>query len=137
MAAKKILITRSDFDRLDALLESDFTRATSDKTSLKDLRGELDAAQIVDSQEVPPDVVTMESVVKLRDLESQETDTYSLVYPEEANMATGKLSILAPIGTAILGCRTGDTVRWKVPSGECEMRIEEIVSQPEREDTPT
>ncbi|TWU17213.1 Regulator of nucleoside diphosphate kinase [Novipirellula galeiformis] len=137
MATKKIVITRNDYERLDKVLASAFTRAISDKTSLKDLRGELDAAKVVESQKVPPDVVTMDSIVKLLDLETKEIETYTLVYPEEANIASGKLSILAPIGTAILGCRTGDVVRWKVPSGECKMRIEEIVFQPERETMPT
>ena len=60
-------------------------------------------------------------------------DTFTLVYPDEANIAEGRLSILAPLGTAILGYRVGDSIRWKIPSGEGRWRVEEIVFQPERE----
>tara|TARA_R110002073_G_scaffold133122_14_gene280246 strand:- start:4607 stop:5020 length:414 start_codon:yes stop_codon:yes gene_type:complete len=130
---KKIVITQSDYQRLDELLSSNFTQAIHDRKNLRELRGELNVAEIVDSQNVPSDVVTMDSVIQLRDRRTDELGTYTLVYPEEAHIATGKLSVLAPIGTAILGCRIGDCVHWKVPSGNIEMQIADILYQPERE----
>ena len=75
----------------------------------------------------------MNSTVRLLDPRTKEVDTYTLVYPEDANIAEGKLSVLAPIGTAILGYRVGDVVRWQVPSGMTRVRIEELVFQPERD----
>lgn len=129
---KKIVITAHDHSRLEDIFHSAFVEAFYDKPYLADLRGELDVAEIVESAELPADVVTMHSIVRLRDMQTKEEETYTLVYPEEANIAEGKISILAPIGTAILGYRVGDTVRWKVPSGLSRWRIEEVVAQPEQ-----
>jgi regulator of nucleoside diphosphate kinase len=68
----------------------------------------------------------------LRDLDDGETFEYTLVYPRDANAAEGRVSILAPIGTAILGCKAGDVVEWPVPAGTARLRIEDVVFQPER-----
>lgn len=83
--------------------------------------------------EVSDDVVTMNSTVVLRDLETGERETYTLVFPHEANIAEGRLSVLAPIGTAILGEHVGDDVHWRVPGGWRRLTIEKIVDQSERE----
>ncbi len=133
MARRKIIVNQHDHERLEDLFLSAFADAFRDKPYLRDLRSELDTARVVAPQDVPHDVVTMDSVVQLRDLESSVLETYTLVYPEEANIAAGKLSILAPLGTAILGYRVGDVVRWKVPTGTSRWRIEELVFQPERD----
>ncbi|WP_372725255.1 nucleoside diphosphate kinase regulator [Novipirellula sp.] len=133
MSHKTIVITQSDYQRLDELLSSHFTQAIHDPKILRELRGELNVAEIVDSRNIPADVVTMDSIFQLYDRRTDELGTYTLVYPEEAHIATGKLSVLAPIGTAILGCRIGDSVHWKVPSGNIELQIADILYQPERE----
>ncbi|QEG41970.1 nucleoside diphosphate kinase regulator [Roseimaritima ulvae] len=133
MARRKIILNQDDHERLQELLHSAFANAFGDKPYLRDLRGELDTARVVDVQDVPQDVVTMDSIVRLRDMQSHELETYTLVYPDEADIAAGKLSVLAPIGTAILGYQVGDVVRWKVPSGISRWRIEELVYQPERD----
>lgn len=133
MSKKRIIISRDDHERLEALLGSDFVQAFRDKPYLQSLRRELDDAMIVAPDEVPPDVVTMNSTVRIREGHSDEIDTYTLVYPEEANIAEGKLSVLAPIGSAILGYRVGDLVLWQVPRGTADVRIEELVFQPERD----
>lgn len=129
------MVTINDHHRLQSLLASDFVQAIGPKSYLKDLKSELQRAVIVTSNEVPPDVVTMNSTVRLLDLDTKDEETYTLVYPENADIAANKLSILAPIGTAILGYRVGDIVRWQVPSGRCRLRIEELLYQPERERT--
>ena len=132
MSRRTIIITNSDRRRLEHLLASEFTEAILPKSYLTDLRTELQRAKIVDSEEVPSDVITMDSTVRLRDLDTDEVETYTLVYPNQANIAENKLSILAPIGTAILGYRLGDVIRWRVPSGKRRLRVEEVVYQPER-----
>ena len=129
----KIIITAEDRERLEGLFVSSFAVAIRDKPYLNDLRGELNVAQIVPRDEVPGDVITMNSTVCLQDMNTGMIETFTLVYPNEANIATGRLSILAPLGTAILGYRVGDTIRWKIPSGEGRWRVEEVVFQPERE----
>jgi regulator of nucleoside diphosphate kinase len=133
MTRRNIMMTISDHSRLQSLLVSDFVQAIGPKSYLKDLRAELDRAVIVPSRKIPADVITMNSTVRLRDLETDERETYTLVYPEHADIAADKLSILAPIGTAILGYRVGDVVSWRVPSGSCQIEIEELLYQPERE----
>lgn len=133
MARKKIIITRPDQKRLEDLFLGHIANELRDKSYLKDLRGELDVAEVVEPGEVPIDVITMNSTVRLRDTKTNETETFTLVYPNEANIAQGKLSVLAPLGTAILGYRVGNLVRWQVPSGVARWRVEELLYQPERE----
>lgn len=133
MLNRSITITADDCRRLEQLLVSEMAEAIGKKSYLNDLRSELSRAEIVDSGEVPHDVITMNSTVRLRDVDTEEVETYTLVYPRQADIAAGRLSILAPIGTAILGYRKGDVVQWRVPSGWRCLQVEEILYQPERE----
>jgi regulator of nucleoside diphosphate kinase len=134
MASKRsIIITKHDHERLENLFISDFAQAFSDKPYLQSLRSELDVATIVEREDVPSDVVTMNSKVRLRELRSSDVATYTLVYPKDADIAQGKLSVLAPIGTAILGYRVGDRIRWPAPGGTVRFQIEELIFQPERD----
>lgn len=73
----------------------------------------------------------MRSKVRLKDLVSGEARIYSLVLPSEANFSEGKISVLAPIGTAILGYKLGDTIEWPVPSGLRRLKVDKIIYQPE------
>lgn len=131
---KKMIVTKQDCERLERLCCSGFFAAFADKPYLQWLQGELHRAEIVEAGEMPPDVVTMNSTVRLLYVSERETETYTLVYPQEADIAAGKLSILAPEGTAILGHRVGDRVRWESPCGSIGVRIEELVFQPERDE---
>ncbi|PAY16142.1 transcription elongation factor GreAB [Rhodopirellula sp. SM50] len=133
MACPRKLVTHRDFRHLVELLKDELLGAMVDPKAFRELAGELQHATIVDAVSVPPDVVTMNSTVKLRDLESDSTETYTLVYPEDANIAEGRLSILAPIGIAIFGDRVGNRVRWAVPAGKRNMRIDDVIYQPERD----
>lgn len=122
-----IYITEADMRRLKSLIESM-------KTSRDDLRGlqaELLQARVVVPMDVPPDVVTMNSKVRLRDLDEGGEVTYTLVFPDQANIEQGKISVVAPVGTAMLGHRVGDEFEWKVPAGSVRLRVEEVLYQPE------
>jgi len=130
-AATTIFITELDYDRLTGLIDRTRERNGTDREYLNKLEAELDRAEIVEAKDIPPDVITMRSKVRLKDLVSGESATYSLVFPTEANFADGKISVLAPIGTAILGYRKGDTIEWPVPSGLRRLKVEEILYQPE------
>jgi regulator of nucleoside diphosphate kinase len=131
MSDKSIRITELDRQRLIDLIVNAQSGEYRGSIYLEKLRGELDRAQIVTPQEVPGDVITMNSKVVLTDLDSGEEETYTLVYPEHANPAEGKISILAPIGTAMLGYRVGDIFEWEVPAGRRRLRIEKLLYQPE------
>ena len=130
---RHIIITESDRRNLESLLSSEFARVFGPSPRFDELKAELGRARIVSPDEVSNDVVTMNSTVILRDLETGERETYTLVFPHEADIAEGRLSVLAPIGTAILGEHVGDDVNWPVPGGRRRLKIEEIVYQPQRE----
>ena len=129
--ATTIYITELDYNRLTGLIDRTRESNGVDREYLNKLETELDRAEIVAPKDLPANVVTMRSQVRLQDLVSGESNTYSLVFPTEADFARGKISVLAPIGTAILGYRQGDTIEWPVPSGLRRLKIEEILYQPE------
>ena len=128
-----ITITVNDRQRLGSMLQSQIAFETGDRRQLDDLEVKLEQAQVVPPEKAPRNLVTMNSVVRLRDLETDEPEVYRLVYPQEAQIADQRLSILAPVGSAILGRREGSVVEWPVPAGRCRLRIDKIVYQPERE----
>lgn len=129
---KKIVITRFDKERIEELIEIGLQRGDGrDRNHLAQLQTELERAEVVAPDDVPSNVVTMNSNVVLRDLDSGDDLAYSLVFPEDADIDKGAISILAPIGTALLGYRVGDRIEWPVPSGRRAFKIEKIVYQPE------
>jgi len=107
--------------------------AADKRLDLESFQEELERAEIVSSNNVPSDVVTMNSRVLLRDIGTSEEMTFTLVFPKDADIQSGLMSILAPVGTAILGYREGDVVEWPVPSGVRRISIEKILYQPEAE----
>jgi regulator of nucleoside diphosphate kinase len=131
LEARDIYITDSDLIRLKELVQGRITLPKWDRQSLDNLQGELDRAHIVEPTAVPTDVVTMDSRVSLTDVETNEEQTYTIVFPSGANLEQRKISVLAPIGTALLGYRVGDTVEWDVPGGVRRLRINEVLYQPE------
>lgn len=131
MAIKpKIIISSLDAERLEKLMESlpDYAFPGKD-----DLEAELARAEVVDPKEIPSTVVTMNSTVKFR-IESSSEDFYlTLVYPKDVDAKGGTISILAPVGSALLGLSQGDEIEWPKPGGGIlRVRIKEITYQPER-----
>ncbi|WP_034053306.1 nucleoside diphosphate kinase regulator, partial [Pseudomonas aeruginosa] len=95
------------------------------------LEAELSRAQVVGHDEIPPGVVTMNSTVRCREESSGKEYTLTLVYPEDV-AGEGKVSILAPVGTALLGLTIGQTIDWPAPSGKTlKLTLLEIEYQPE------
>jgi regulator of nucleoside diphosphate kinase len=127
---KKVVITEADFDRLRGLVESSRYRSTH-TVLLMNLKEELERGKVVARTDVPKGVVTMHSRVRVRDLEEGESMTYTLVYPDDADINSGKVSILAPLGTALLGARVGQVVEFEAPAGARRLKVEKILYQPE------
>jgi len=126
-----VVLTSQDLDRLEALLESLPSNAFPGK---KELRNELDRAEIVEPEQIPPSVVTMNSTVRFHIDSSGEDFCLTLVYPKDVDGSGDKISILAPVGGALLGLSTGDEIEWPRPGGgTIKVRIVEVVYQPERE----
>jgi regulator of nucleoside diphosphate kinase len=127
-----IYITKPDYERLTKLIEIAREReGDANRKYLDSLEEELDRAEVVQQQDIPSDVITMRSTVRLKDLDTSEEMTYRLTFPTEANYDEGRISVLAPIGTAMLGYRRGDVIEWEVPSGVRRLSVEEVLYQPE------
>ena len=125
-----ILITRVDCDRLEALLDS---RAVRSLPGLDALRVELERAEVVEPREIPREVATMNSKVKFIEDASGKTFELTLVYPQQAGQPES-ISILAPVGSALLGLRVGQTIQWPMPGGKTsELRLLDVLEQPEAE----
>jgi regulator of nucleoside diphosphate kinase len=131
MTGRQIYITEFDKSRLEELIAVAEEFGDHNRNDLESLAGELEQAEVVSPKDVPSDVVTMNSKVVLRDLTTSKKMTYVLVFPRDANMDEGAISVLAPVGTAILGYAKGDVVEWRVPSGIRRISIEEVIYQPE------
>jgi regulator of nucleoside diphosphate kinase len=132
MRERTIYITELDRKRLVERLHSSEWVPEIDQDNLAELEQELLRAEIVSPREIPGDVITMNSTVRLRDLDTRKEVIYTLVFPAEANAAENRISVLAPIGTAMIGYRVGDVITWKVPAGSRRLKVEEIVYQPEK-----
>ncbi len=131
MRAKNIIITEPDYDRLRRLIESSKQFRQRDAEHLDALEQELDRATVVRAGEVPHHTVTMNSRVRVRDLNDGREMTYQIVFPCNADVAKNRISVLAPIGTGLLGYSAGTTVEWQVPSGMRRLRILQVEYQPE------
>lgn len=125
-----IHITRFDKTRLMTLLRS-LDAAHERRDEVQDLERELERGTEVESTEVEPDVVTMNSTVRVTDLDANTTHLYTIVFPSDADFEKGRISILSPLGTALLGYRAGDVVELEMTRGTRRLRIEELVYQPE------
>lgn len=124
----EITVSTADLDRLEGLLGE--LRAGAPEIA-DGLRSELDRARIVEPDEVPKDVVTMNSTVRFVDEESGKEFERTLCYPGEATGGVDKVSILAPLGSALLGLSVGQRIDWPVPGGRtAHIRILEVLSQP-------
>ena len=126
----RIYITDDDCERLRQLIVGRRQANSMDNEYLDTLEQELDRAEVVEPEAIPRDVVTMNSEVRLQDLDSGATRRYKLVFPNQFRF-DGSVSVLAPIGTAMLGYRVGDVIEWRVPKGTRRLKILELVYQPE------
>ena len=126
-----IFITDRDYQRLIDMIAIERTTTNKDQAYLQSLEQELARATLVPPDKIPRDVITMHSKTRVQDLDSREEMTYTLTFPDEADAATNKISILAPIGTALIGLKTGDTITWKVPAGTRRLNVIKIMYQPE------
>ena len=131
MARRTIYITQQDASRLHEWLRISGHRHDKDRENLDVLRRELERAHVIEPDDVPPDVVTMHSRVRLADPRTNQKMCCTLVFPEDAVARHERISVLAPLGAAILGCRTGDVIPFEVPSGRRTVRILDVLYQPE------
>jgi regulator of nucleoside diphosphate kinase len=131
MGQRQIVVTRDDMARLRELVRQGRKASRRDQGHLAELDQELDRAEIIDANDLSADVVTMHSTVRVRDLDAGTSVVYTLVFPVDADIERKRISVLAPIGTALIGYRAGDNVEWMTPGGPKRLEIEEVLFQPE------
>jgi len=131
MSERIIYITEYDKERLMELLTVAGGFDFSGRSDLQSLEEELDRAVVMDPKEIPSNVVTMNSQVEIVDLDTHEKMTFTLVFPRDADIYQGRVSVLAPLGTAVLGYSVGDIIEWEVPAGLRRFKIENLFYQPE------
>lgn len=125
----QIVISSPDLDRLERLLDS---VSPLHAPGLDALRRELDRAEVVEPHEIPPNVITMNSTVRFVDEVSGREFELTLVYPDDAHLTHGTVSVLAPVGSALLGLSVGQSIEWPLPGGRTmTLRVLEVVYQPE------
>jgi regulator of nucleoside diphosphate kinase len=133
MQQQTIRVTDLDSRRLQGLIRGSQVVDTLDSGSVLGLERHLDEAQVTPASQIGPNVVTMSSEVQVTDLDSEETFEFQLVFPHLADASAGKVSVLAPLGMAVLGRSVGEEVEWQVPAGYRRLRVDSVLYQPERE----
>jgi regulator of nucleoside diphosphate kinase len=136
MKEQPIIMTWPDHARLTKLLEEHRSlNPRSDRQAFEKLGKELARAQLVAEQDIPADIITMGSVVKVFDQELDEDYHFTLSWPYNANISENRINVLAPLGMALLGSRVGQEIEWPLPDGKCQLRVDEILFQPENNST--
>lgn len=129
-ARSRIVLTSRDFERLEKLLSSLPTSGFPGKSALE---SELERAEVVEPEQIPPNVVTMNSTVHFALTDTGEEFRLSLVYPKDSLGEPDRISVLAPVGSALLGLAVGDEIQWPNPGGGVStVRVIAVVYQPER-----
>lgn len=128
---KEIIMNSLDTTRIRQKIKQLRNGNGYSKNDLERLLGELNRAKVMEPSQIPGDVITMHSIVKVKYVDSNKEFTLQLVYPEEANINEKKISIFAPIGIALLGYKKGDVIDWSTPGGNVKIKIEDILYQPE------
>lgn len=130
MKKNNIIITAPDHNRLSSMIAfGNFSQ--SERQEARALESELKHAEIVSPDAAPPDVITMNSRAELLDLDTRERMKLTLVFPDEADLAEGKISVLAPVGTAMLGYRVGNSFQCPAPNGTRRLKVINVTFQPE------
>lgn len=124
-SAPKIVVTSRDFERLQRVISS------SDTANAEELDLELARAEVVSEGEIAGDIVTMNSDVIYEDLSTGAQRSVRVVYPEDADLERSWISVLAPLGSALLGLRVGQEIDWRMPSRVRRLRIIRVPYQPE------
>lgn len=128
---KEISVTKVDYSRLNALILQKLDTNSNSIRELNHLNIEIKRAQKVDSKKISPDIITMDSQVQVTFLSNSQSKVVRLVYPEKASLKDGQISVLSPLGCALLGYRKGDIVSFNTPGGLQTVRIDKILFQPE------
>lgn len=125
-ATTPVILTKTDFEILNSYVKNLHGMQVNERENFSKLSGELKKAQIVEDDSMPADIVRLGSTVVIKDLVTNRDMTVIIVLPSKADIKQKKVSVLAPIGTALIGFRKGQTVSWNVPSGKKDFKIVDV-----------
>ena len=128
---KKVTLTKNDYTRIYKAITDAKNSKTINSNEAEKLLSELSKAEIVPSEKIDKDVVTMNSEVKLFFENTQKEQSFKIVYPQDANLKENKISIFSPIATALIGYKISDEIEWIVPGGMTKIKIVDLIYQPE------
>ncbi|MBZ5664087.1 MAG: GreA/GreB family elongation factor [Acidobacteriia bacterium] len=131
MKTRSTIVTDTDMDRLSHLVRALKHSLFRDQLQLESLEQTLESAEVTSSERIPRDVIRMNSSIRVLDLDTRKKELYTLVFPDSADISTGRISVLAPVGIAFLGRRQGDVIEAKVPGGDRTLRVERVSQRPQ------
>ena len=126
---EQLVLTKFDYDVILSNLKNGLVQATFNRQDAEELGAELKKARLVDNEDMPPDVVRLNSSVTVKEELENRVLKLTIVVPEKADIKQKKVSIMSPIGTALIGYRKGSKVSWKVPAGRRTFTILEVSNQ--------
>ncbi len=124
-----LVLCKDDYEIILSYLHGSQNKSAFDRQNAEELQAELKKATLVDKDNFPQDVVRLNSKVKIAEGNKGNVMELVLVTPDKANIREGKISVMAPIGTALIGFRQGQKVKWQVPAGKKTFTIMEVINQ--------
>lgn len=124
---QQVCLTRKDHDHIHWLIRNSRLLYPDDRVSADQLKKELKKSVLFDDGELPPDVVRLGSTVTVKELEKGQTMQFTIVTPDKSDLKNRRVSVLSPVGTALIGLSKGNMIRWRVPAGEKTFLIEEVI----------
>lgn len=124
--AAPVILLKNDFEILNGYVKNLQGMQVNEKENFRKLYQEIKKAEIVNAEDFPNDVVRLDSTVVIKDMQTKRDMTITIVLPQKADIKQKKVSVLAPIGTALIGFRKGQKVSWEVPSGKKDFMIMEV-----------
>ena len=125
---KQLVLRKDDYTLLTSFLTGGNTRTTFDRRNAEELQAELKKAKLVNKDDFPPDVVRLNSTVRIKMEDKKDIMEFMLVTPDKADIKGKRISVMAPIGTALIGFRKGQKVKWQVPAGKKTFTILEVIN---------
>jgi regulator of nucleoside diphosphate kinase len=126
---KQLVLRKDDYSLLLSCLKGRFGKSVFDRRNAESLKTELKNAKLVNKDEFPPDVVRLNSIVRIKAEDKDQVIELVLVTPDRADIRENRISVMAPIGTALIGFRKGQRVKWQVPAGQRIFTILEVINE--------
>ena len=126
MKSHSIIVSDADMDRLSRLVMALKHSLFRDQLQVEFLNQTLESAEVAASERIPRDIIRMNSRIQVLDLDTGKKELYRLVFPEQADMSTGLISVLAPVGIALLGHKEGEVIEARVPGGTRRLKVERV-----------